>query len=105
MRSGQFRDTITVRTVARTPDGLGGWAESVAEVQAPAQVIPLRGEELLAAGKLESRITHKLRCRAGVAVTTGSAIVWQGRTLDVRGNPVRVDARGRYLEFTAEERS
>ncbi len=69
----RHRAALEVKTL--TPDGAGGFSESWdAVAQLWCAVEPLAASDAFAAGKLESRVRHRLRIRRGLAVAAGNRL-------------------------------
>ena len=66
MRAGTLKQRIVVQTKTEVSDGMGGATVTFPEkdwVEVWASVIPLRGEELVEAMKLEGKVTHRIDMR------------------------------------------
>ena len=66
MRAGTLKHRITIQVKTEAPDGMGGVVVTWPEkdwVEVWAGVIPLRGEELVEAMKLEGKVTHRIEMR------------------------------------------
>lgn len=103
MRAGQMRRTITIRTMTRTPDGMGGYTETPTDVTGVfARVEPLQGDEQVNAmqtGMLRPYRFH-LRYRAGM--TGAKRIIYDSRTFDIR-SVLDPEEKHRELEILADE--
>jgi SPP1 family predicted phage head-tail adaptor len=77
MNIGKLDTTVLFQGVTGSVDGMGAptetWA-STANVPIKAEYIPLKGNELISAGKLIEDVKFKLRIRRNTSVTTGSRV-------------------------------
>ena len=82
---GSLNQRATLRAQTLTPDGGGGYSESwdvVAIVWA--RLEPVSGADSTRAGKLESRVRHKLTLRRSNAVAAGQRVEIGARVFAVR---------------------
>lgn len=103
---GHFRHRITFQEQVETPDGGGGYDlswQNIAEMPTVwARIIPLSGSERLAAQRLESRITHRIRIRYRAGITPDLRAAFKGRTFNIRA-VINVEEKNRFLDLLAEE--
>ena len=107
MRAGALRHFITIETLTKTVDSMGGFTRVWSEfVTARAQITPLKGEESIEHRKLEHENVHRIWIRYQEGITPRMRIVWHSkdgdRTMRIIGmrNP---DERNRMWEIMAEE--
>ena len=104
MRSGPLRHKITIQTTTLSSDTMSAAAsESWATyTTAWAEIKPLKGLEAVEHRKLGQETMHRIWMRYQSGITTAMRIVWDSRTLEIRGvrNP---DERNVMLEILAEE--
>ena len=69
---GSLSERITLQAETLTPDSGGGatlsWTDSATVF---ASVVPISGSELVEAGRVAGRVTHRVTIRAGLAVAAG----------------------------------
>lgn len=86
MNAGRLRHPITIQTVTRTvlPSGLTeetSWADTYFLW---ASIEPISGRERFFADRVESDITHRIRCRwPGDPITSEMRVVYGSRTFDI----------------------
>ena len=103
MRAGLMRRRITLQTVERTPDGGGGYTETLTDLATVwARVHPLTGREQLLAMQTEAMQMHRFTIRYRAGLTTATRILYDGRTFDIR-SIVDPEERHRELQIMAEE--
>lgn len=95
IRAGALRHQVIVQSATDTRDGLGGykpiWGTSVTRW---VSVEPLKGDELVAANKAHSVVTHKIRMHHESTVTAKMRILYGSRIFDIVSviNPVEEDS-------------
>ena len=85
--AGRLDEVITIQSVTNSKDGMGATTEVWATVTgAPtrAEYMPLRGQELIEAGKLEADHMFKLRIRRNTSVTPGCRVSVRGMTAKIK---------------------
>lgn len=98
-----MRRVITIRTNARTPDGMGGYTETPTDVaNIPARVEPLEGRELLMAQQTGMERPHRFTIRYRVGMTGAKTIIYDSRTFDIH-SVMDPEEKHRELVITAEE--
>ena len=104
-RPGKLDQRIEINRVsARTPDGLGGFTETVTKLtDAWAAVNPKGGREQSLADRLDAAATvvFRIRVRPDLELLENDRIVWKGRQYNIR---VIEDAGNRvmYWDILAE---
>lgn len=101
---GSLRYRVELQQPVRIGDGGGGAVESwetVAELWAA--VLPIDGEERLAADAVSGRITHEVRIRHRGGVTPSMRFHLEGRVLEIRA-VMAADGRRRRLRCLCLER-
>ena len=80
MFTGLLNNTLTLQTVARTDDGVGGYSEAWTDAGSfRARVSPLSSAERLAQDKTTQLTSHRIYCDPMV-VTTKDRIKWEFST-------------------------
>lgn len=103
MQTGKMRRQITIRTNARTPDGMGGYTETPTDVEnIPARIEPLEGRELLMAQQTGMERPHRFTLRYRSGMTGAKTVLYDGRTFDIH-SVMDPEERHRELVITAEE--
>lgn len=102
--AARLRHRVTLQTPLTSPDGGGGtsivwsdWASVWAAIE------PLAGEERLAAGQIESAITHRVTIRYRAGVTAAMRVAFGARRLAVRA-VIAPEERRERLVLLCEER-
>lgn len=106
MRAGRLRNKVTIqRRDVLEDDFSHGDAEWVDIVEAPADVQPLRGDELIRAQQVYGTTTHKvsMRCHSSIGpVQTSWRLMFQGRILDIV-YALNMNERNRWQELMCRE--
>ena len=103
MRVGLMRRRVTIRTMARTPDGMGGYTETPTDVSdIPARVEPLEGREQLQAMQTGMERPHRFVMRYREGMTAAQTILYGTRTFDIK-SVVDTEEKHRELIITADE--
>lgn len=96
-----FNNTLTLQTLTRTSDGMGGWTEEWADSGTfRARISPLTSAERLAQDKVTGITTHRIYCD-NMTVTIEDRIKWGSVYFEIIGiiNPseayehLEIDAR------------
>ena len=85
--AGALDTVVEFQSLTTTSDGMGSSVETwtaMTGVPTRAEFMPLRGQEQIEAGKLESRNVFKLRIRRTALITPGVRVVVRGMTADIR---------------------
>lgn len=101
--SGTLRKRVTIQAETPTTDSAGGYAltwTNVAIVWADIQ--PVRGQKIFAAGHLEGHITHRVTVRYQSGITTDMRISFGSRVFNIRA-VMNTDESNRWLELLVEE--
>lgn len=103
MLTGKMRRVVTIRTMARTPDGGGGYTETPTDIEnIPARIEPLEGNELLRAMQTGMTAPHRITMRYRTDVGGASLLVYDGRTFDIQ-SVVDPEEKHRELVILADE--
>jgi SPP1 family predicted phage head-tail adaptor len=108
LRAGELRHRIAIQEVTETPDGMGGFTTSWANVSGmgsvPAAIWPLRGAERLDSLKMEFQNTRRIRIRYRSGITTKMRVYWtaESKTFNII-DISRPDERNIYLELLCTE--
>ena len=103
MRAATLRHRVILQSAAVSADS-GGGASTVWSDDATlwASIEPLKGTERLTAQQLESRLTHRVRLRHRIGVTTAMRVKFGARIFNIRA-VINPDERNRLLELLCEE--
>lgn len=94
---------VTLQTVQRTPDGGGGYTETLVDVATLwMRIEPLTGREQILAMQTEMERPHRFTCRYRADLTGSTRLLYGSRTFDVV-SVVDVEERHRELVIMAEE--
>lgn len=99
----KLRKRITIQSVTRVSDGVGGFTESWSTFATRfAAIEPTKAFQIRWADHLEHRVTHKITLRYLSGVTSDMRVVYGSRTFHIRAirNP---EERNRFLELICEE--
>lgn len=103
--AGALDQTVSVVAVTEAPDGRGGYTTTEATVATvPAHVESTRGQETVIADQQRGVVSYRLTARnegQWAALSVGSKLTWNDRTLNVRMVPD--EGRELYLTVTAEQ--
>lgn len=102
---GKFRSLITIQEPVAERDGYNDRDPSWVDVaQAWAWVRQLRGGQLLEAGQIEARYTHRvvLLWTRSCELTSRHRLILQGRILEI-SSVTNVEERNRYWDVMAIE--
>lgn len=103
MRAGQMRRTVTIRTMTRTPDGMGGYTETPTDVTGiPARIDPLEGREQVEAMQTGMQRPHRFYLRYRDGMTGATQLVYDSRTFDIK-SVVDPEEKHRELHILADE--
>ena len=86
--SGRLDTIVSFKSLTTTTDGMGATVETwttMSNAPTRAEYIPMRGGELIEAGKLESNMVFKLRIRRSDSITPGVRVVTKGVTAKITG--------------------
>lgn len=98
-----MRRIVTIRTNARTPDGMGGYTETPTDVDGiPARVEPLQGDEQLQAMQTGMVAPHRFTLRYRDDVQAATLLVYDSRTFDIK-SVVDTEEKHRELIILADE--
>ena len=103
MRAATLRHRVILQSSAATADGGGGAATAWSDVATLwASIEPLKGAERLSAQQLESPVSHRVRLRMRVGVTTAMRLKFGARVFNIRA-VINRGERNRLLELLCEE--
>lgn len=103
MRTGLLRRIVTIRTMARTPDGMGGYTETPTDIEGiPARVEPLQADEQLQAMQTGMVAPHRFTMRYRSDVQGATLLVYDSRTFDIK-SVVDPEEKHRELQILADE--
>ncbi len=103
MKAATLRHRVSLQSAADTADGGGGTTTVWSDVATLwASIEPLKGSERLFAQRLESRVTHRLRLRHRIGVTTAMRVKFGARIFNIRA-VINPGERNRLLVVLCEE--
>ena len=104
MRSGQLRHLVTIQQTTASRDSDTGEATDAWSTFAEcyANVMPLRGNELIQAQQVQAHVTHRVSIRFLDGVTGDMRVIHDSRTLHIEG-VIDVGERGREMELMCRE--
>ncbi len=80
-----MRRTVTIRTNARTSDGMGGYTTAPTDVTGiPARIEPLEGREQLAAMQTGMQRPHRVTMRYRSGMTGAQTLLYGTRVFDIK---------------------
>ena len=98
-----MRRVVTIRTMTRTPDGMGGYTETPTDVtNIPARVEPLEGREQLQAMQTGMQRPHRFVMRYRDGMTSATTLLYEDRTFDIK-SVVDTEEKHRELIVMADE--
>ena len=100
--AGLYNNTLTLQTLTRTSDSMGGWTEAWADSgQFRARIRPLTSAERLTQDKVTGIATHRIYCD-NMTVTLEDRIKWGSYYFEIIGirNPSEAY---HHLEIEAKE--
>jgi SPP1 family predicted phage head-tail adaptor len=105
MTIGTLRQKVSLQSEAQTPDGAGGYTlawTTLATVWA--NIIPISGNEVYAAGHLEGHATHKvtIRWRSDITPTTDMRLTYNSRVFNIRAVLNRGELNRQFLLYVEE---
>jgi SPP1 family predicted phage head-tail adaptor len=106
MDASQLREWIAIFQMELTPDGQGGFRESIPAglvADVPAKVETPSGAKVWAADQLGDRVTRDITIRYQPGISTVYRIMWRNEYLDVR-DVKNVDARDTWLRLACERK-
>lgn len=109
----RLRHKLTLQQEAATPDGSGGyvktwqniadlWAELIPITNASSKLSNSAGKETLAAGQVQSELSHKLLLRYRSDITAAMRLVFEERIFNIRF-VANVNEEDRVLELLVQE--
>lgn len=103
MRAGLMRRVVTIRTNARTPDGMGGYSETPTDVDGiPVRVEPLQGDEQLRAMQTGMVAPHRFTMRYRSDILGATTLVYDDRPFDIK-SVIDPEEKHRELVILADE--
>ncbi len=106
MDASELREWIAVFQMELTPDGQGGFHETVPAglvADIPAKVETPSGAEIWAADQLGDRVRREITIRYQPGITTVYRVMWRNEYLDVT-DVDNVGARDTWLTLTCERK-
>lgn len=101
-RIGSLRQRVTIQTLTKTADGIGGWTQSWATLATVwADLFPLSGREIYSQGQVQSPVTHKCVIRYRDDVTTKHRVSYNGNPYNIRA-VLNLNERSEWLELHLE---
>lgn len=98
-----MRRKVTIRTMTRTPDGMGGYTETPTDVTGiDARVEPLEGREQLQAMQTGMQRPHRFTMRYRSGMTGAKTLIYDSRTFDIK-SVVDPEEKHRELQLMTDE--
>lgn len=98
-----MRRVVTIRTMARTDDPMGGYTETPTDIDGiPARIRPLQGDEKLQAMQTGMTAPHEITMRFRDDVQGATLLVYDSRTFDIK-SVVDPEEKHRELIILADE--
>ena len=102
-RSSTLRYRLTLQQQVKTPDGMGGFAKSWADIaDVWAEIKPAGGTEKFFGAQLQSSVTHRITIRYRDDVSPGQRLLFDKRIFNIRYVHADNDNR-QTLEIWGEE--
>ena len=103
MRTGLMTRQVTIRTMARTPDGMGGYTETPTDVAGIwAEVEPLQGNEQLRAMQTGMLRPHRFTMRYRTGISAALTILYGARVFNIK-SVVDLEEKHRELVILGDE--
>lgn len=103
MKAAALRHRVSLQSSEDSADGGGGSTTVWSEVATLwASIEPLKGVERVAAQQIETRLTHRVRLRHRLGVTTAMRIQFGSRIFNIHA-VINPQERNRLLELLCEE--
>ena len=89
MRSGKLRHTMAIQERTRTPDGIGGFSETWADVsgmgKVRAGIWKIKADELVESKKIQLETVYNIRIRYRPGLDSSMRIYWadRGKTFNI----------------------
>jgi SPP1 family predicted phage head-tail adaptor len=93
---------VVVGQTVNDPDANGAQWTCTGDGSINASIYPVRGKEILDNAKLELGVTHKIRIRYMIGITSDMKILFGSRSFNII-SIINPEERSIYLEFLAEE--
>lgn len=94
---------VTIRTMTRVPDGMGGYTETPTDVpNVWAAVEPLQGNEQLQAMQTGMKRPHRITMRYRAGMTAASTLLYGTRVFDIK-SVVDPEEKHRELVLMTDE--
>jgi SPP1 family predicted phage head-tail adaptor len=105
MSIGTLRKQVSIQSETKTPDNAGGYTlawTTLATVWA--NITPISGKEVFAAGHLEGHATHKvtIRWRSDLVLTPDMRLSYNSRTFNIRAVLNRGEENKQFLLYAEE---
>lgn len=99
--TSDMRDVVTVKSVAETADGEGGYTTSLTTVKDIFAKVDLKsGSRVLEAAQITFEKPFKIYCRYDEAITSNSVLVYNGIELTIHSIN-NISGLNRYFEILA----
>lgn len=86
MRAGALRHRVEFQTTTTVQDASGGFPESWSEFDTVwAEILPVRASEHREGEQTEGNITHKIKIRGRLSITTKMRAVFESRVFHIVG--------------------
>jgi SPP1 family predicted phage head-tail adaptor len=102
---GELRDAVTIQKPALAKDSSGSTAETFADWQTVyARIRPLSTREYMAAGQVQSEVTHEIIIRFLKNIAGADRVKWGVKYFLIE-SITDYDGRGRWTKLLAVERN
>ena len=103
VRAGEKNRRVTVQGATQTPDGMGGYTETITTIDTVwMKVEPLQGDEQIQAMQTGMTAPHRFTATYRSDITGATTLLYDGRTFDVK-SVVDPDEKHRDLVLMTDE--
>jgi len=85
IRSGELDKVVTIKTVTKVADGMGGYTETDSDFLTGVRcaIWPVSASEIIKSEKMKMQVTHQIRMRYQAGVLSGMTILFGTRTFEI----------------------
>lgn len=103
MKIAELRHQIIIQEKIQTPDGMGGFTETLNTVHETwAAIWPVSAKETRENMRVEANVSHNIRIRYRSGITYAMIVVFGTRTFEIKGI-VNIDERNTWLDMVCNE--
>ena len=103
VRAGEYRNYITIQTLATTQLSDGSSSETwTTQISLWAKIHPISGREYYSAQQTQAELTHNIYARYTPGVAPEDRVLWGGRTFNIL-EVINVDERSEEMILRAKE--